>query len=125
MYKTEAEFTTAYLKKFKKDWWAFKIPDISIWFLKPFDFFWVNEKWIHFVEVKIIEKDTFNFSCLRDNQITALSRIYKIIDLTRYNKFIYCWILIYSKKYNSHLFMSIDVINEFIKQEKKSIKLWF
>ena len=115
-FKLESKFTTYYLKKeFEKwKWWAFKIPDL-IRTIKPFDFFWVNEKWVFFCEVKMIDWDIFKFSDLRNNQYTALKRIYLLVE--KYNiKNVFTKVLIYSKKYNDYI--NLD-FSEILKIEKE------
>lgn len=96
---TEKEFTTQYLKEFKKDWWAFKISDMAR-SIKPFDFFWLNKDWVIFCEVKVIDNDEFDIHKLRNNQFTALERIYLLSVKYNLVNFIHPVVLIYSKKEN-------------------------
>jgi len=121
----ESKFTTAFLKEFTKDkkWWAFKIPDL-IRTIKPFDFFWINKWWVYFCEVKMIDWDIFNFSILRNNQYTALKRIYLLIDNFCFIN-MFSIVLIYSKKYNTYKIINFKDILKAEKQGKNFIKLNF
>jgi hypothetical protein len=100
MNKLEAKFTTKFLKKWKDKWnWGFKIPDI--WkTIKPFDWFWICEKWIFICEAKVIKKEIFNFSDIRDNQWTALERINELKKKYKFNN-IFCCLLIFKEDWES------------------------
>lgn len=122
-FKLEKDFTSAFLKEFNKTWWSFKISDL-LRTLKPFDFFWVNKNWVYFCEVKVIEKDIFELSQLRNNQFTSLFRISEIIE--KYNlQNINSIILIYSKEFNDYQIISFDSIIKLYNNNWKKIKLQF
>lgn len=113
---SEAKFTSWFLKNFRDEWgWAYKLPDI--WrTIKPFDFFWINKDWVHFCEVKVIEKWVFKFSQLRDNQYTALYRTWDIVKKYSFQNFIKTYVLLYDKW--SWEFFSVD-FKEVLEIEKK------
>jgi hypothetical protein len=121
-YKTEKAFTTDFLKEFKKKWWAYKISDLART-IKPFDWFWVCEKWVIFCETKIIEDNIFKFSQIRNNQYTALLRISK--QKEKYNlKNIYSVIQIYSKRHDDYIFIDFAKIKDYMNKWYKEIKVF-
>lgn len=121
----ESKFTTAYLKQFRKDdkWWAFKIPDI-IRTIKPLDWFWINEWWVYFCEVKMLESNIFEFKQLRNNQYTALKRISTLSDQYWLNN-IHAVVMVYSKKFKKFKVIKFSEILEKESKWEDKIKLLF
>lgn len=74
-FNLEKEFTSFFLKWLKSKWFfVYKISDSWIW-LKPFDIIIHTPNWWYYWEIKIIEKDIFQISQLRENQYTSLKHI--------------------------------------------------
>jgi len=96
--KTEAIFTTTWLKSLKQVWfWCHKITDGSMWF-KPFDCLISTNLDFYACEIKIIDNEVFKFNQLRDNQVTALKRLHLLGRPTI--------ITIYSKKQKDYIIIS-------------------
>lgn len=101
-FSLEKDFTTHYLKQLKqKGYFAYKISDAWVW-IKPMDVFIYTSNWWYYCEIKIIEKDIFQISQLRDNQYTALKHIYTL-----------WWnaiVIVYSKIINKYKIIPFDKI---------------
>jgi len=110
----ESKFTTAYLKEFRKEWYAYKLPDI--WrTIKPFDWFWLNKHWVIFCEAKVIDSNIVKFNIFRDNQIASLEKIYLLTE-KYWLKWIHPLLQIYSIKHNDYKFIHIK---DFLSEEGK------
>jgi len=106
-YKTEALFTTAWLKWLKAKWYfVHKISDA--WRnLKPYDCIICTTERFYWCEVKIIDKDLFTVDQLRPNQQAALTKMCK---LWADKNAIVC---VYSKHFNKYTIIPyINLIKE-------------
>lgn len=112
---SEAWHTSVFLKYIKdvKWGWGFKIPDIART-IKPFDLFYIDEKWVHFTEAKKIKSWVFEFSLLRDNQYTSLKRISSLIKKF-WLKNIFSEVLLFDSDWRIHI---ID-FNKVLQEEEK------
>ncbi len=73
-YTLEKKFTTSWFKELNKKWFPTdKISDGSIW-TKKVDGYIFTKKASYVCEVKVIKKDIFKISQLRDNQYSFLKR---------------------------------------------------
>ena len=122
-FKLEKDFTSAYLKEFRKNWWCHKISDAWIW-IKPFDFFWINWLWVFFAEVKIIDNEIFSFNQLRVNQFTSLKKIYWLKLKYSFLSFIFPIVIIYSKEKNDYILIWIELILEEMEKWNDKINIF-
>ena len=116
-HKTEAQFTTAYLKEFKKNWWSYKISDSGAMVnknAKPFDWFGLCEHWVVFCEVKKIQWIEFNLGDIRASQRFSLRAITNLSKKYKLDKFIHPTIMIYSINENKYKIIRYDKIIELI-----------
>ena len=77
-FKTEATFTTAWLKTLKNQTpriWSKKFTDWSVW-LKPFDCLIASHLDYYACEVKKIDNEVFKYNQIEDHQHTALKRLH-------------------------------------------------
>ncbi len=122
--RLEKDFTTAFLKEFKAQWWwSYKISDLART-IKPFDWFGVNSQGVFFCEAKMIDLNVFNFSQIRDNQFTALKRIQELSD--KYNmQNIHPIVLVYSVKFKNYKVVHFSEILERMAKWKQQLNFLF
>ena len=117
MNKLEAKYTSQFFSKF--DWWHYKIPDIWRVF-RPFDIIAIDKNWVYFIEAKMMDKRKLNFSQIRDNQFTALSRIQAIIEKYKI-RFVKAQILVFSEDWKENNFIDFSIILSETEKWNKSI----
>lgn len=123
-FKLEKDFTTAFLKEFKDQWWwAYKISDLRRT-IKPFDCIMINWEWVFFCEIKTIEHNIFKFNQLRNNQFTRLTRISNIVD--KYNlPNIHPIVIVYSLKFHTYKVIDFKDILKAIEKGKEELSFLF
>ena len=124
--KTEASFTTAFLKIFKKEWWAYKIPDVGFT-QKPFDWFWLCEAGVIFCEAKYIDGLTFNFSKFQPSQLKSLRTLTDLVQRYHLKKVVHPVLQVYSSKTHKYVFVLYSDILDILDDPEKenAIKLDF
>lgn len=110
-FKKEKEFQNEIWKLWKERWWwYYKLTDASFWY-KPFDCMVASNKWLFCCELKVVTWYTFNLSAIRDNQYTALKKLWEL----KQNPLI----IVYSKKANDYVILTFDDL-----LNKKSITIF-